>query len=121
SRSLPRIDVGHDADVSSLLERCLTWHVRYPLSVVRCPQDGRLRSPRTTENGVRRTSCCFPLLGPEPQNQRLLCYPVETELRKPENLECRTQNSELRMKNKPPSKFFILHSAFCIHLLLPTT
>jgi len=24
----------------------------------------------------------FPLLGPEPQNQRLLCYPVETELRK---------------------------------------
>jgi len=24
----------------------------------------------------------FPLLGPEPQNQWLLCYPVETELRK---------------------------------------
>jgi len=24
----------------------------------------------------------FPLLGPEPQNQWLLCYPVETELGK---------------------------------------
>src|SRR4029077_6702193 len=118
SRSLPRIDVGHDADVSSLLERCLTWHVRYPLSVVRCPQNGRLRSPRTTENGVRRTSCCFPLLGPEPQNQRLLCYPVETELG--ENRECRMQNAKCRITRAGgPRHFYILHSAFCI-CYLPT-
>src|SRR5438477_7384733 len=87
--------------------------LRYPLPVDRCPQKRTAPPPRTTENGERSTCFCFPLLGPEPQNQRLLCYPVETELG--ENRECRMQNAKCRITRAGgPRHFCILHSAFCI-------